>query len=70
MYGKLVSGEVRPPEQARDLDIVMRVDEKLDKLYLDRAARLKIDRFVEAIQGSKPQWQKGNESRLIIEELH
>jgi len=70
VYGKLVSGEVQSPEQARDLDIVMRVDEKLGKLYLDRAARLKIDRFVEAIQGSKPQWQKGDESRLIIEELH
>ena len=70
VYGKLVSGEVLPPEQAHDVDIVMRFDEKLGKLYLDRAARLKIDRFVEAIQGSKPQWQKGNESRLIIEELH
>ena len=70
VYGKLVGSEVQLPDQARDVDIVMRFDEKLGKLYLDRAARLKVDRFVEAIRGSKHQWQKGDESRLIIEELH
>jgi len=70
VYGKLVGNEVRSPDQARDIDIVMRFEERLGRLYLDRAARLKIDRFVEAVRGSKPQWQKGDESRLIVEELH